>query len=79
MERSLKPGGTLILEAFAKEQLSRNTGGPKKAELLCAIDELLQDFTRMEIVHQFTGEADVVEGRYHTGSSAVVRLVLRKR
>lgn len=79
MEHSLKPGGTLILEAFAKEQLSRNTGGPKKSELLYATDELLQDFSRMEIVHQFTGEADVLEGRYHTGPSAVVRLVLRKR
>ncbi|MBN1446968.1 MAG: class I SAM-dependent methyltransferase [Bacteroidetes bacterium] len=79
MEHTLKSGGTLILEAFAKEQLSRDTGGPKQSELLYATDELIQDFSRMEIVHQFAGEADILEGRYHTGPSAVVRLVLRKR
>jgi SAM-dependent methyltransferase len=33
VERSLKPGGIFLLEAYAKAQISRNTGGPKDLDL----------------------------------------------
>ena len=32
--KALKPGGTLLLEAFTLNQLPRTSGGPKTAELL---------------------------------------------
>src|SRR5215213_457002 len=34
LERSLKPGGIILLEAYTKAQISRNTGGPRDSDML---------------------------------------------
>src|SRR6185503_21353156 len=44
VERSLKPGGIILLEAYAKAQISRNTGGPKDLDLLVDLADLQQQF-----------------------------------
>lgn len=77
--QSLKPGGTLIIEVFGKEQLEHHTGGPRNPDLLYDPDELRGDFPGMDVLHQFTGEVHIEEGLYHSGLSSVVRFVLRKR
>ena len=76
--RSLKSGGILILEAFSRKQLERDTGGPRKPEMLYELDDILSDFSGMEIIHQHAGTAAIHEGPYHTGAAEVIRLVLRK-
>jgi hypothetical protein len=74
----LKPGGHLFLEAYTQEQLSYGTGGPPNAKLLYTLEDLREDFSDLEIVELEKVEAEIREGRYHTGLASVVRLVARR-
>lgn len=76
---ALRPGGTLIIDAFTKEQLARDTGGPRSLEHLYDPDELRADFVDLDIVHFEVAEAELREGPYHHGLASVVRLVARTR
>ncbi|MCH8503323.1 MAG: class I SAM-dependent methyltransferase [Ectothiorhodospiraceae bacterium] len=76
--RALKPGGVLVLEAYTPDQLGRGTGGPPSAELMMTADTLRQEFEGLEIELLRECEREVVEGRGHTGTGAVVQLVARK-
>lgn len=71
--RWLRPGGSLILEAFAKEQLERGTGGPRDLELLFEIADLREDFAGLEIEMLERSEVELDEGRYHRGVASVIR------
>ena len=75
LARCLRPGGALILEAFSKEQLERGTGGPREADLLYRIEDLVGDFDALEIALAERRDVELAEGRYHVGPSSVVRLV----
>lgn len=75
---ALKPGGHLFLEAYSKEQLAYGTGGPPSEQLLYALDDLRKDFSDLDIVELEKVEAEIHEGRYHTGLARVVRLVARR-
>ena len=73
--KALKPGGKLVLEAYRKEQLEHQTGGPKTLDLLYS-KELLE--TDLNAFHQLFIEEktrDVHEGKYHFGTAAVVQVV----
>jgi SAM-dependent methyltransferase len=72
--RCLRPGGSLILEAFAKEQLERGTGGPRESELLYDLDELRRDFETVRLQSLERREVELAEGRYHLGVASVIRL-----
>src|ERR1044072_445504 len=48
LERSLKPGGIFLLEAYTRAQLSRNSGGPKDIDMLMDLAELQQQFPNCE-------------------------------
>src|SRR6185503_242011 len=48
VERCLKPGGIILLEAYTQAQISRNTGGPKDPDLLMDLAELEQQFPNCE-------------------------------
>jgi SAM-dependent methyltransferase len=81
---TLKPGGILILEGFSKRHLEFNSinpqaGGPKDLGMLFSKDELLEDFSGFRI--QFLEETivNLHEGEFHSGESAVVRLVAVKK
>src|ERR1044072_1355488 len=50
VERSLKPGGIILLESYAKSQISRNTGGPKDVDMLLDVTELEQPFRNCELI-----------------------------
>jgi len=43
----LKKGGSIILEAFDKEQINYGTGGPKNIDLLFSVEELKEDFKEL--------------------------------
>jgi hypothetical protein len=71
---SIKPGGYLVLEAFAKEQLEYNSGGPKDETLLYDAPSLCSDFP---FIHLLTCEQSVIEldeGPYHKGKAALLRM-----
>lgn len=75
----LNPGGILILEAFEKEQINNDTGGPRNIEMLFSKEELECDFQNLEIdfIEQAVNNINV--GKYHTGKSDVIRLIGHKR
>jgi SAM-dependent methyltransferase len=73
--KGLKPGGVFILEAFTPHQLSFGTGGPKDPDRLVTLDALRHELEGLTLVHAAELEREVMEGRYHTGPSAVVQVV----
>lgn len=75
----LRPGGLFILEAYAPEQLQRNTGGPKDAALLASAQTLLTELAQLQIEHHASLVRTVVEGQFHSGEAAVIQIVAVKR
>jgi len=75
---ALKEGGLLLLEAFAKEQLVMNTGGPKDAALLYQLEDLVDDFSGLDIVDAARHRVPVLEGKYHSGDAEIIRIRARK-
>jgi len=66
------------MEAFAKEQLLLDTGGPKNIELLYNTENIKNSFPdgKIELLKK-----DVVylhEGDMHDGKAVVVRAIIRK-
>lgn len=72
---SIKPGGFLVLEAFAKEQAELGNGGPKDPGLLYDAHSLCNDFQFLHILNCEQKELVLDEGEYHKGKSAVLRLI----
>lgn len=75
---ALKPGGVFIYEAYGHEQLRYGTGGPKEAELLPTLEDVLDELAGFRIEHQFAGTREVHEGRLHSGVGYVVQIVAQK-
>ncbi len=76
--RWLRPGGTLILEGFAKEQLQYSSGGPRDEALLFDRALLETDFRALSDLWIEEAVVELQEGRYHRGKGAVIRVVGRK-
>jgi len=74
----LKPGGTLILEGFSKEQLSYQSGGPKKEAILFSVSELKKEFSNLAEIEANQKLIELKEGTFHEGTASVVRFVGRK-
>lgn len=75
----LKPGGSLILEGFSKEQVRHNSGGPKEVTMLFSEEELRPILGGMNILELKTVETTLQEGNYHQGKASVVRLFAQKK
>lgn len=75
---SLKKGGTLILEGFAKEQLPLSSGGPKNLDMLFSKAMLEKDFSAYD--HSYLAQESVTleEGIYHKGRAEVIRMLVKK-
>jgi SAM-dependent methyltransferase len=71
--RSLKPGGKLILEAFHKEQINNDTGGPRSALMLYDEEALAADFNRLETTMLEKGRIILNEGPFHQGAAEIIR------
>lgn len=78
MYDALKPGGTLILEAFTPDQLQLKSGGPPVRDMLYTPAMLRSDFASGQIVMLEETKTELQEGFYHRGEGAVIRLVLEK-
>jgi SAM-dependent methyltransferase len=72
---TLKPGGTLILEAYTREQLDYDSGGPRDINMLYTQEMLETDFSRARIHQLETLIAMLNEGKYHVGDAAIIRLI----
>lgn len=73
--KSIRPGGFLVLEAFAKEQVHLPGGGPKDIDLLYDAPTLCNDFALLHIMSCEQKELHLQEGEFHKGESAVLRLI----
>jgi len=78
VERSLRPGGTIILEAYSEKQLSRDTGGPRDLDMLMTVDKLSREFPNCSPLVLREIEREVSEGEGHTGIASVVQFIARK-
>lgn len=78
MYTALQPGGLIIMEAFTKDQLAYSSGGPPVAEMLYTPQMMREDFAQGEIVLLDERITSLVEGKYHSGDGAVLRLIVRK-
>ncbi len=78
IERSLKPDGIFILEAYSENQLSRDTGGPKDVDMLMTVDKIRQEFPRLEPILLREIEREVSEGEGHSGMASVVQFIAKK-
>ena len=74
----LKPGGIFLLEAYAPDQLQRNTGGPKDPALLAPLDTILRELDGLTIEHQAALVRTVTEGQFHSGEASVIQVLARK-
>lgn len=79
IERALKPNGIVLLESYAVNQLSRNTGGPRDADMLMTVEKIQQEFPHLEHVQLQEIEREVVEGTGHTGMASVIQFIGRKK
>lgn len=73
--RKIKPGGTIILECFSRNQIVFDTGGPKDISMLYSKEELEDDFRGMKFVHLEESLIELNEGIHHKGTAAVIRFV----
>lgn len=72
---SIKPGGFLVLEAFAKEQAQFESGGPRDTALLYDAPSLCNDFPFLHLMSCEQKEIILNEGDYHKGKAAVLRII----
>jgi len=79
IQRSLKPGGVLILQGYTPRQLEYKTGGPPFASHLYTEALLRESFAGFEVQALREYEAELSEGSQHKGRSALIGLVARKR
>jgi hypothetical protein len=64
-----------VLEAYSKEQLAYNTGGPQSLDMLMSLDDLKRELVGLEFIHAVQMERDVREGSRHTGLASVVQVI----
>ena len=76
---ALKPGGHLVMEMFAKEQLDYKTGGPGNVDWLYDLEEFERDFADLEILFLEQMEVELNEGTFHKGLANVIRFIGRKK
>ena len=78
VHNSIRSGGFLVLEAFAKEQLEYGSGGPKNVSLLYDAPTICQDFPFLHTMFCGQKEIDLDEGNFHKGKAAVLQLIGQK-
>jgi 2-polyprenyl-3-methyl-5-hydroxy-6-metoxy-1,4-benzoquinol methylase len=76
--KSLKKGGTLILEGFDKSQLGLKSGGPKDEQMLFALEDLEKDFEELDLGIHERLEISLQEGKGHEGDAWVIRITGKK-
>jgi SAM-dependent methyltransferase len=76
---ALVPGGLLLLQGYTPRQLEYRTGGPPRADHLYTPDLLRGSFAAHEILELREHDDVLAEGTQHSGMSALIDCVVRKR
>ena len=79
IKRCLKPGGTLVLQGYTPRQLDYQSGGPPLLSHLYTEALLRDSFADFELLQLLDYEAELSEGKRHSGRSALIGLVARRR
>ncbi|MGZ5958596.1 MAG: class I SAM-dependent methyltransferase [Myxococcaceae bacterium] len=74
----LRPGGALLVEGFAQEQLGRSSGGPQNPALLWRPNELLTLAGGLRVVWYEDRLTAADDNPRHRGEKWVVRLIARR-
>lgn len=74
---SLKQGGTVLIESFAKEQIHNHSGGPPDEKLLYSLEILKEDFGSLKTLQLCRQHQHLDEGHHH-GMADLVRLIAKK-
>lgn len=75
---SLKKGGSILIEAYTPKQLQYKTGGPHSVDLLNTLPEFQTYLKNLKQIHGQEIEREIIEGKGHTGLSAVVQFIGQK-
>ena len=78
MIRALKPGGIVAIEAFHKDQLQQNSGGPKIPELLYDGPLLRREFASLSTILLAKVPTRVLMDGTDQGSGITVQFAARK-
>ncbi len=78
MRRTLKPGGTLILQGYTPRQIEYGTGGPPNPANMYVEADLRRWFGDWRIEHLAEHETHISEGAHHHGMSALIDMVAIK-
>lgn len=78
LQSLVHPEGVILLEAFHKDQIKNDTGGPKDIDFLFDETGLRADFPELEMVHLETLPNILDEGTYHQGEAIVVQMIARR-
>lgn len=79
MQRTLRPGGRLLLHGYRPEQVALGTGGPGNPAHMYTEELLLDAFGAMQIDRLESYDATIEEGTGHVGRSALIDLIATKR
>jgi len=75
---SLKKNGLLLIEAFNKNQIKNNSGGPKNVELLYDENDFKELTYNLEQIVLESQKIILTEGEYHSGIADVIRFIGKK-
>ncbi len=78
LQRTLRPGGRIVLQGYTPKQLEYRTGGPSAVENLYTAALLREAFAGLEIEALDEYEDELDEGSAHRGRSALIGMVARK-
>jgi SAM-dependent methyltransferase len=78
VERCLRPGGIIILEAYSEAQLARDTGGPKDPDMLMTPAKAKREFPHLETILLHELQREVREGAAHSGVASVVQFIAKR-
>ena len=79
LERSLKPGGVLLLEAYSENQLGKDTGGPNNIDMLMSKQKIENEFPNLHPLLLQELDREIHEGKFHTGIASVVQFIGQKK
>jgi SAM-dependent methyltransferase len=79
MQSAVEPDGLFLLEGYRPEQVDNKTGGPPRRDHMYTREWLERIFAGWEILLLDEYDAVIREGEAHSGMSALIDLVARKR
>lgn len=75
---ALRSGGRIILEAYAKEQVGKSSGGPQNIDMLYSIEDINKNFAGLKTLNLNKEVIHLNESRHHSGEAVVIRFIGEK-